>query len=208
VNKLQMISAGAVAAAALFGGGWMGGAQSASEPTVVEQQAIAEAASWSMTCNGMVVCQPFTPAPSSTPSPSPTATEAPATATRTPSITPSGVTATPLEVTPLGTPAYPRYVQADRDYVPLVRLRIRRDPFQANNWTGLYAETGSRYKVHHVREYADGSVWACIQDNVHPASCTRWFVIRADLTGPAPDYIGAPDGKIENYAKEAPELDG
>lgn len=204
--NLKQVGVGVLIAAGLFGGGWVGGAQSTGTPMTAESQALAEAASWSMVCDGMVVCQPFTPAPPSTPTrtptATPTATKVPATATKSPS-----ATSTPLEVTPLGTPSYPRYVQADRDYVPLVRLRIRRDPFQANNWTGSYAEAGTRYRIYHVREYADGSVWGC-RDDVHPANCQRWFVIMADLAGPAPTYLGSPDGVLEKYAEEAPELDG
>jgi hypothetical protein len=209
--NLRQISLGTLASAILFGAGWQVGVQNAhtltTESISVESQTLANASSWSMVCDGMVVCQPFTPAPSLTPSRTPT--QRPATVTQAPSATRTATaTATPLEVTPLGTPSYPRYVQADREYVPLTRLLIRRDPFKANNWTGVYANAGTRYRIYHVREYADGSVWGCMDANVHPANCTRWFVIKADLAGPAPSYSGLPDGKIEDYAEEAPELDG
>lgn len=129
-----------------------------------------------------------------------------ATPTRTPSATPTQVTPalptitnTPLEVTPLGTPSFPRYSQADVNYIPLAKLLIRTAPEKtATNWTGLYAAAGQAVRVYHLREYAfEGAVWGCLEDT-NPANCRRWIAIKADL---------APvDGVLETYAE--PEAGG
>lgn len=190
-------------------------AESPSAPLVAESQALA-AATWSMVCDGVVICQPFTPAPSGTPSSTVSATPSRTpTTTATPrSPTPTQVTpalptwtltptATPLEVTPLGGSRTPAAVYEDRkaeiEYTPVMTIFIRRAPIKANNWTGVYAVAGKPYMIYHVRYYfADGSSWACM-DDIAPNSCQRWFAIKADL-----DPV---DGKLEEYSKSA-EADG
>lgn len=121
MNKMKQIGAGLLAAAALFGSGWIGGSQNASARMIVAAQGAGESTGWSMVCDGMVICQPFTPAPSATPSRTPTATEQTfpnaltvsptpivqvpsATATRTPTATLTQVTPALATHTPAFTP--------------------------------------------------------------------------------------------------------
>lgn len=188
---MKRIIAGIGAAAALLTGAYQIGRMDGARVQTFSPQAIYGVA----VVDGDPVFVPLDAASTATPSAPATQTAQPThapTATRTAQPTP-----TPLEVTPIApTPAFPRNRQAYTEYVPIYKLRIRTAPQTGDNWTGFYTLAGERYMIYHVREYANGEVWGCM-DEVHPNDCRRWFAIMFLV-----------NGILEEYARPAEDLDG